>query len=141
MTFKLGYLTYALEKWPRSRRCRRSVTPGTERLKSAQAVFGRQPLTDSESRRSASSRRSRTGSAFPPPIFFGSIDVCAPKIDRAAMMNETLAKSRMTLELHYADTTVLMTTTPGHHAPPWDPGEAEIRGAFLRLGTSLRSTG
>ena len=39
----------------------------------------------------------------------------------------------MAQRLHFDDSPILITTTPGHSAPPWDSGKNQIRDAFLNL--------
>lgn len=68
---------------------------------------------------------------FPSPIVFGNIDVC--ELENREEMDKTLAKLRMAGRMHYDDTPILMTTTAGHSAPPWDTGKQQIRDAFMRL--------
>lgn len=68
---------------------------------------------------------------FPSPIVFGNIDVCA--LDDSAEMAKTLAKLRMAGRMHFDETPILMTTTAGHSAPPWETGKEQIRDAFMRL--------
>ena len=70
---------------------------------------------------------------FPSPIIFGNIDVCAPYYDRVAMYDLTKKKFEMAQRLHFDDSPILITTTPGHSAPPWDSGKNQIRDAFLNL--------
>lgn len=70
---------------------------------------------------------------FASPILFGNIDVCAPAADRMAMFDLTKTKFEMAHRLHFDDSPVLVTTTPGHSAPPWDSGKDRIRDAFLSL--------
>ena len=70
---------------------------------------------------------------FASPILFGNIDVCAPQSKRMAMFELTKTKFEMAHRLHFDDSQVLVTTTPGHSAPPWDSGKEQIRDAFLIL--------
>lgn len=70
---------------------------------------------------------------FSSPIFFGNIDVCAPHSDRMAMFELTKCKFDMAHRLHQDDQPVLVTTTPGHSAPPWNSGRNQIRDCFLNL--------
>jgi sugar phosphate isomerase/epimerase len=70
---------------------------------------------------------------FPSPIIFGNIDVCAPYYDRVAMYDLTKKKFEMAQRLHFDDSPILITTTPGHSAPPWNSGKNQIRDAFLNL--------
>lgn len=70
---------------------------------------------------------------FASPLVFGLIDVCAPQSDRMAMLELTKKKFEMAQRLHHDDTQILMTTTPGHSAPPWESGKEQIRDAFLSL--------
>ena len=71
---------------------------------------------------------------FPSPVLFGSIDVCVPEPDRLAMDDLTKQKFEMAHRLHFDDTPVLLTTTPGQSAPPWESSKEQIRDAFLHLG-------
>ncbi len=68
---------------------------------------------------------------FPSPLLFGNFDVCA--LDDSEEMDKTLTKLRMANRLHYDDTPLLITTTAGHSAPPWDTHKEQIRDAFMRL--------
>ena len=134
MVTKLGYSTYALkmvdpfEALPKIRRigydsieiCMRKGWP------TYPGNF------DISSQRSLAKLSERLG--FPSPIFFGSIDVCAPEHSKDEMVKDTLIKFNMAKELHYDDTPILITTTPGHNAPQWDTGKEKIRDAFLHLG-------
>ena len=70
---------------------------------------------------------------FASPILFGNIDVCAPTAGRMTMFDLTKTKFEMAHRLHFDDSPVLVTTTPGHSAPPWDSGKDQIRDAFLGL--------
>ena len=133
MVTKLGYSTYALkmvdpfEALPKIRRigydaieiCMREGWPTSPRN------------FDISSQKSLAKLSERLG--FPSPIFFGSIDVCAPENSIDEMIKDTLAKFSMAKELHYDNTPILITTTPGHNAPQWDSGKEKIRDAFLYL--------
>ncbi len=70
---------------------------------------------------------------FESPIVFALIDVCTPRSDRMVMLERTKRKFEMAQRLHYDDSPILITTTPGHSAPPWDSGKEQIRDAFLSL--------
>ena len=70
---------------------------------------------------------------YPSPILFGAIEVCAGGDALAAMLADARAKFEMANRLHYDDTPVMVTTTAGHSAPPWDTDKEQIRDAFLRL--------
>jgi len=70
---------------------------------------------------------------FPAPILFALIDVCAPQSDRMDMLESTKNKFEMIQRMHYDDSPILITTTPGHSAPPWESGKEQIRDAFLSL--------
>jgi sugar phosphate isomerase/epimerase len=70
---------------------------------------------------------------FPSPILFALIDVCAPHSDRMAMLELTKKKFEMVQRMHHDDSPILITTTPGHSAPPWESGKDQIRDAFLSL--------
>jgi sugar phosphate isomerase/epimerase len=70
---------------------------------------------------------------FSSPILFALIDVCAPQSDRMEMLELTKKKFEMIQRMHYDDSRMLITTTPGHSAPPWESGKEQIRDAFLSL--------
>ena len=70
---------------------------------------------------------------FDSPIVFGNIDVCAPYYDRVPMYDLTKKKFEMAQRLHFDDSPTLITTTPGHSAPPWESGKNQMRDAFLNL--------
>ncbi|SVC05557.1 uncharacterized protein METZ01_LOCUS258411, partial [marine metagenome] len=70
---------------------------------------------------------------FPSPILFALIDVCAPHSERMAMLELTKKKFEMAQRMHNDDSPILITTTPGHSAPPWESGKDQIRDAFLSL--------
>jgi sugar phosphate isomerase/epimerase len=70
---------------------------------------------------------------FGSPILFALIDVCAPQDDRMAMLEDAKRKFEMVHRLHFDDSPILITTTPGHSAPPWSSGKEQIRDAFLSL--------
>jgi sugar phosphate isomerase/epimerase len=78
---------------------------------------------------------------FESPIMFALIDVCAPHSDRMAMLDLTRRKFEMAQRLHYDDSPILITTTPGHSAPPWDSGREQIRDAFLSLADMAAESG
>lgn len=133
MTFKLGYSTYALpttdpfEALPKIREI------GYEAIE----ICARDEWPTSPRRFEVAQQRELAKLSkdlgFPSPILFGAIDVCAPPGERDSMLADARAKFDMVRALHYDDTPVLLTTTPGHHAPAWDSGKEEIRDAFLRL--------
>jgi len=70
---------------------------------------------------------------FESPIIFALIDVCVPHSDREPELELTKKKFEMAQRLHFDDSPILITTTPGHSAPPWDSGKDQIRDAFLSL--------
>ena len=71
---------------------------------------------------------------FPSPIIFGNIDVCAGKDKAEAVLEDARAKFVLAQNVHYDDTPILLTTTAGHDALPWDAGGKEqTRDSFLRL--------
>ena len=45
----------------------------------------------------------------------------------------TKQKFYMAHRLHFDNSPVLVTTTAGHSAPPWDPGKEQIKDSFLSL--------
>jgi sugar phosphate isomerase/epimerase len=75
---------------------------------------------------------------FESPILFGSIDVCASPADRSEMLDLTRKKIEMAHRLHYDDSRIIITTTPGHSAPSWDSGKDQILDAFLSLADIAR---
>ena len=70
---------------------------------------------------------------FSSPIMFGNIDVCASNTDRMAMLELTKKKFEMAHRLHFDDSPIMVTTTHGRSAPPWESGKEQIRDAFLGL--------
>jgi sugar phosphate isomerase/epimerase len=134
MTFRLGYSTYALRMVDPFEALPKIRESGYDALEvcladgwpTAPQKFG----PDGQRKLASLSRKL----GFPSPILFGLIDVCAPEAERAAMWESTLAKFEMAHALHYDNTPILITTTVGHHAPPWDSGREQIRDAFWRLG-------
>jgi sugar phosphate isomerase/epimerase len=134
MTIKLGYSTYALQMVDPFEALPKIRETGYEALEIC--VSDEWPTApgkfDVDKQRMLAGVSKKLG--FTSPILFGNIDVCAPESEREAMMKKTLAKFQMAHELHYDDTPVLITTTAGHHKPPWDSGREQIRDSFLRLG-------
>jgi sugar phosphate isomerase/epimerase len=134
LPFTLGYSTYALQAVDPFEALPKIRDAGYEALEvcvgddwpTAPHRFGLE-----EQRKLASLSKSL---GFPSPALFGAIDVCAPEGAREAETRKTLAKFQMARTLHYDQTPVLITTTPGRSAPPWDSGKQEIRDAFWRLG-------
>jgi hypothetical protein len=47
------------------------------------------------------------------------------------ILDSTKKKFEMIQRMHYDDSPILITTTPGHSAPPWESGKEKIRDAFL----------
>jgi sugar phosphate isomerase/epimerase len=131
MPFRLGYSTYALSRVDPFQALPKIRETGYDDV---EICMGDDWPTAPHKFPVPEQRRLRALSeslGFPSPIFFGGIDVCADDWD--AEREKTLAKFAMATELHYGDAPILITTTAGHSAPPWDSGKGQIRDAFLRL--------
>jgi len=133
LTFKFGYSTYALKMVDPFEAVKIISTAGYDALE----------VCVSEEWPSSPTHFSRTQQedlvslikdlGFESPIVFGNIDVCAPYYDRVAMYDLTKKKFEMAQRLHFDDSPILITTTPGHSAPPWESGKNQMRDAFLNL--------
>lgn len=133
MAFKLGYSTYALKMVDPFDALRLINDVGYEALEVCAADGW-----PSSSEQFSTAQQDDLGKlaqdlGFPSPILFALIDVCAPQSDRIAMLDSTKKKFEMIQRLHFDDSPILITTTPGHSAPPWDSGKEQIRDAFLSL--------
>ena len=134
MVFKLGYSTYALGMVDPFEAVRKSREIGYEAIeicvKDEWPTFPAR-FNSSEQKKLADLCREL---GFPSPIIFGNIDVCAPEDQTEAMLEDARAKFVLAQNLHYDDTPILLTTTAGHQAMPWDAGGKEqTRDSFLRL--------
>jgi sugar phosphate isomerase/epimerase len=133
MAFSLGYSTYALKMVNPKEAVQLVKSVGFEALEVCLSEdWPTSPLCLS------ASEQNELGSliedlGFGSPILFGNIDVCAPEAERMDMLELTKKKFEMAHRLHFDDSQVLMTTTPGHSAPPWESGKEQIRDAFLNL--------
>jgi sugar phosphate isomerase/epimerase len=133
VTFKLGYSTYALKMLDPFDAVRLVNDVGYDALEICAADgWPSSPLEFSESQQRELGKLSQD-LGFESPIMFALIDVCAPQSDRMAMLDLTKKKFDMAQRLHYDDSPILITTTPGHSAPPWESGREQIRDAFLSL--------
>ena len=131
MTFRLGYSTYALSRVDPFEALPKIRETGYDDV---EICMGDDWPTAPHKFPVAEQRKLRALSeslGFPSPIFFGGIDVCTDDWD--AGREKTLAKFAMATELHYDGSPILMTTTAGHSAPPWDSGQQQIRDAVVRL--------
>ena len=133
MALKLGYSTYALKMVDPFDALRLIADVGYEALEICLSEgWPSSPLVFSPTQQDdLGSLAQNLG--FASPILFGNIDVCSPEADRMAMFDLTKRKFEMAHRLHFDDSPVLVTTTPGHSAPPWDSGRERIRDAFLIL--------
>jgi len=133
LTFQLGYSTYALPATDPFEALPKIRDIGYEAIEicAGDAWPSAPERFDAGKQRELAKLAQTLG--FPSPILFGGIDVCAPDNERDAMLEKTRAKFEMARALHYDDTPLLITTTSGHHAPPWESGKEQIRDAFLRL--------
>lgn len=133
MAFTLGYSTYALKMIDPFDALRLIQDVGYDALEVC-AADGWPSAPDQFS----ASQQTDLGKlaqdlGFPSPILFALIDVCAPQSDRMNMLESTKNKFEMIRRMHYDDSPILITTTPGHSAPPWESGKEQIRDAFLSL--------
>ena len=138
MAFTLGYSTYALKMLEPATAVELIKDVGFEALEICMADgWLTSPTVFTPAEQSGLARRCED-LGFGSPITFGLIDVCAPPSDRIKMLDTTKKKFEMAHRLHYDDSPVLMTTTPGHSAPPWESGKEQIRDAFLSLADMAR---
>jgi len=133
MAFTLGYSTYALKMVDPFDAVRLIKDVGYDALEVC-AAEGWPSAPD----HFTASQQSELGKlsqdlGFSSPILFALIDVCAPQSDRIKMLELTKKKFEMIQRMHYDDSPMLITTTPGHSAPPWESGKEQIRDAFLSL--------
>ncbi len=131
MAIKLGYSTYALSMLDPFDALPKIRETGYEAIEIAMGdAWPTTPksFTPPEQIRLATLAKSL---GFPSPVLFGNFDVCA--LDDKSEMDLTLAKLRMAGRMHFDDTPILITTTAGHSAPPWETGKQQIRDAFMRL--------
>lgn len=133
MGFTLGYSTYALKNLDPFEALRLIKEVGYEALEVCLSEeWPSSPLRLSTTQQDDLGKLAQD-LGFPSPILFGNIDVCAPESSRMAMFELTKSKFEMAHRLHFDDSPVLLTTTPGHSAPPWDSGKDRIRDAFVIL--------
>ena len=133
MAFTLGYSTYALKMVDPFEAVRLIKDVGYEALEIAVAEgWPSNPELFNTGKQDDLAKLAQD-LGFSSPVTFGLIDVCAPKSDRMAMLELTKKKFEMVQRLHYDDTPLLVTTTPGHSAPPWESGKEQVRDAFLSL--------
>ena len=133
MTFKLGYSTYALKMVDPFEAIQLIKDTGYEALEvclSEDCLTS--PLRFSPAQQT-DLRKLCEDLGFPSPILFANIDVCASHSDRMMMIDLTKQKFEMAHRLHFDDSPIMVTTTLGHSAPPWESEKEEIRDAFLRL--------
>lgn len=134
MAFKLGYSTYALgmvDPFEAVRKCREIGYEAIEIcVKDEWPTFPAR--FDSAQQKKLGDLCRELG--FPSPIIFGNIDVCAGEDQTEAVLADAKAKFVLAQNVHYDDTPILLTTTAGHAAMPWDAGGKEqTRDSFLRL--------
>ena len=133
MVFKLGYSTYALKMVDPFEALRLIKDVGYEALEVCAADGW--PSAPGEFSASQQDDLAKLASdlGFGSPILFALIDICATGSDQAAMLESTKRKFDMVQRLHFDNSPILITTTPGHSAPEWDSGKEQIRDAFLRM--------
>ena len=133
MTFTFGYSTYALRRLDPFEAVRMIKDVGYDALEVCAADgWPSSPIEFSEIQQRELAKLSQD-LGFESPIMFALIDVCAPHADRMPMLELTKKKFDMVQRLHYDDSPILITTTPGHSAPPWESGKEQIRDAFMTL--------
>ncbi|MBN4064189.1 sugar phosphate isomerase/epimerase [Dehalococcoides mccartyi] len=133
MVFSLGYSTYALKMLDPFKAVKLIKDVGYDALEVCAADgWASSPVDFSPNQQTELGKLSQD-LGFSSPIMFALIDVCAPHSDRMAMLELTKKKFEMVQRLHYDDSPILITTTPGHSAPPWESGKEQIRDAFLSL--------
>ena len=133
MVFKLGYSTYALKMVDPFEAVRLIKDVGYEALEVCAAdAWPSAPTVFSTSQQDDLGKLAQD-LGFRSPILFALLDVCAPESSRAAMIESAKLKFEMVNRLHFDDSPILITTTPGHSAPVWESGKEEISDAFIRL--------
>ena len=131
MAFELGYSTYALKMVDPFEALQLIKDAGYEALEVClREGWPTSPVYFSFAQQ-VDLRKLCEDLGFSSPILFGSIDVCASDSDRMAMFELTKQKFEMAHRLHFDDSPIMVTTTPGHSAPPWETGKEQIRDAFL----------
>lgn len=133
MTFKLGYSTYPLKTVEPFAALQLIKDVGYEALEVCQSEgWPTSPLVFTDSQQSDLGKFAED-LGFKSPILFGNIDVCAAPADQSEMLDLTKMKFEMANRMHFDDSQILITTTPGHSAPPWESGKDQIVDAFLKL--------
>jgi len=133
VAFTLGYSTYALKMVDPFEAVKLIKDVGYEALEICAANgWPSNPAFFNTSRQNDLGKLAQD-LGFGSPILFALIDVCAPQDDRMAMLEDAKRKFEMVHRLHFDDSPILITTTPGHSAPPWSSGKEQIRDAFLSL--------
>jgi sugar phosphate isomerase/epimerase len=133
VVFALGYSTYALKMLDPFEAVRLIKDVGYDALEIC-AADGWPSSPESFTRlQQADLGKLAQDLGFPSPILFALIDVCAPHSDRMVMLESTKMKFEMIQRMHHDDSPILITTTPGHSAPPWESGKEQIRDAFMSL--------
>jgi sugar phosphate isomerase/epimerase len=133
VAFTLGYSTYALKMLDPFEAVRLIKDVEYDALEICAADgWPSSPIDFNASQQSDLGKLSQD-LGFASLIMFALIDVCAPQSDRMAMLELTKKKFEMAQRLHYDDSPILITTTPGHSAPPWESGREQIRDSFLLL--------
>ena len=133
MVFKLGYSTYALKMVDPFEALQLIKNVGYEALEVCAAdAWPSDPTMFSTSQQDDLGKLAQD-LGFNSPILFALLDVCAPEAGRAAMLESAKLKFEMVQRMHFDDSPILITTTPGHSAPEWESGKEEIRDAFMRL--------
>tara|TARA_B100001123_G_scaffold115190_1_gene134342 strand:- start:21948 stop:22793 length:846 start_codon:yes stop_codon:yes gene_type:complete len=130
MGFKLGYSTYALKMIDPFDAIRMIKDTGYEFL---ELCLSEDCITSPASfpiDKQIDLQRFCEDSGFQFPIFFGDIDVCANASDRVSMLELTKKKFEMAHQIQSDYSKVMITTTPGRSAPPWESGKERIRDAF-----------
>jgi sugar phosphate isomerase/epimerase len=133
VTFTLGYSTYALPMVDPFEAVRMIKDVGYNALEICAADGWPSSPIDFLANRQRDLANLSHDLGFGSPILFALIDVCAPHADRMPMFELTKKKFDMAQRLHYDDSPILITTTPGHSAPPWESGKEQIRDAFMTL--------
>jgi sugar phosphate isomerase/epimerase len=133
VAFSLGYSTYALKMVDPFEAVKLIKDVGYEALEICAANdWQSNPVRFSASQQNDLGKLAQD-LGFGSPLLFALLDVCAPQADRMAMLEDAKRKFEMVQRLHFDDSPVLITTTPGHSAPPWSSGKEQIRDAFLSL--------